>query len=489
MVELSPRAHRLHVVAGLFVALLLLGVLVFIPLFNEEPLNQLQQIQQRGELRVLSRNAASTWFQGTEGDDGFEYQLAHLFADFIGVKLRMLETDSFDELYRALVFGDGDIGAAGLSEQDIDQQVTAVDFGPGYHQVRQQLIYRRGAFKRPKTIEDLGNGVVEVISGTSHERLLRRLQQEHPGLAWRVNEDMAIEELIELVDQGIVDYALADSHDIALQRRFFPELRIAFELGEPKYLRWAYRRTQDESLAEAVREFFSQIRRDGRLEQLIHRYYSHVDRFNYADSQTFLIHAKERLPRFRSLFEQVAKEEGLEWPLLAAISYQESLWNPKAKSPTGVRGLMMLTRNTARHVGIDNRLDPAQSIRGGAQYFKLMLNKIPERIPQPDRTWLALAAYNVGYGHLEDARRLTEADGGDPDKWIDVKKRLPLLSKKKWYKKTKHGYARGSEPVKYVENIRKYYDLLVWMDKRQRGEKTLPDLPPATEDLNLAPSL
>jgi len=153
-----------------------------------------------------------------------------------------------------------------------------------------------------------------------------------------------------------------------------------------------------------------------------------------------------------------------------------------------VRGLMMLTQNTARHVGIKNRLDPEQSILGGARYFKQVLKKIPERIPQPDRTWLALAAYNVGFGHLEDARKITEINDGDPDKWIDVKKNLPLLSRKKWYKKTRHGYARGYEPVKYVENIRKYYELLVWMDKRAQGEETLPDLPPQTKDLRLPPS-
>ena len=488
MVELSPRAHRIHIASGLLVALLLLALLVAVPLFSEEPLNQLQQIQQRGELRVLSRNSASTWYQGAQGEDGLEYQLAKLFARFIGVELRMIEVDPYGELYDELLFGDGDIGAAGLSEQDIDQQAMNISFGPAYHQVSQQLIYRKGNVERPRKIEDLKDGVIEVIAGTSHERLLKRLQQEYPWLNWRANRDMGSEELIELVDQGVADYMLGDSHEIALQRRFFPELRIAFELGKPKLLRWAYKRSEDSSLDKAVRQFFKQIRENGQLEQLIHRYYSHVARFNYSDIQTFLEHAKLRLPKYRPLFEKIARQEGLEWQLLAAIGYQESLWNEKAKSPTGVRGLMMLTQNTARHVGIKNRLDPEQSILGGARYFKQVLKKIPERIPQPDRTWLALAAYNVGFGHLEDARKITEMNGGDPDKWIDVKKSLPLLSRKKWYKKTRHGYARGYEPVKYVENIRKYYELLVWMDKRAQGEETLPDLPPQTEDLRLPPS-
>jgi membrane-bound lytic murein transglycosylase F len=335
----------------------------------------------------------------------------------------------------------------------------------------------------------LQQGTLEVIDGTSHTKLLSQLKKEHPDLSWRINKDMATEELIELVDDGLVDYMLADSHEIALQRRFYPELRIAFELGEPKQLRWAMRKNGDSSLIKAITEFFSAIRQDGRLQQLIHRYFSHVDKFNYSDLQTFRIHVRDRLPLYQDMFIQEANKQGLDWRLLAAIGYQESLWNARAKSPTGVRGLMMLTLDTAKHVKIKNRLDPAQSIRGGAIYFKRVLNKIPERIEQPDRTWLALASYNVGFGHLEDARKITEKNKGDPDKWIDVKESLPLLGKKKWYKQTKHGYARGWEPVKYVENIRKYYDLLVWIDTRENGN----DLPPLQsdlqEELSIPPSL
>lgn len=127
--------------------------------------------------------------------------------------------------------------------------------------------------------------------------------------------------------------------------------------------------------------------------------------------------------------------------------------------------MMMLTLRTAKQLGISNRLDPKQSIKGGASYLRRVLNKVPERIQEPDRTWFALAGYNVGWGHVEDARIITQKQGGNPDKWADVKTRLPLLQKSKWYKNTKHGYARGSEPVKYVDNIRRYYDVLVWQDE------------------------
>jgi membrane-bound lytic murein transglycosylase F len=135
---------------------------------------------------------------------------------------------------------------------------------------------------------------------------------------------------------------------------------------------------------------------------------------------------------------------------------------------------MMLTLDTAGQLDVDNRLDPDQSILGGARYFRLVKEKIPDRIPEPDRTWLALAAYNVGFGHLEDARKLTQKLGGDPDKWVDVKKTLPLLSQKKYYSQTQFGYARGQEPVTYVENIRSYYDLLVWTDEQDKRHNIQP---------------
>jgi len=132
---------------------------------------------------------------------------------------------------------------------------------------------------------------------------------------------------------------------------------------------------------------------------------------------------------------------------------------------------MMLTRSTAKQLGFENRIKPENSIRGGALYFKQRLKRIPVSVPDPDRTWMALAAYNIGYGHLNDARILTKNQGDNPNKWLDVKKHLPLLSQKKWYQKTKYGYARGHEPVLYVEKVRNYYDLLTWLTEDNSIEK------------------
>ncbi len=487
MVDLSPGAHRIQLITGIIVAVLLFVALVSIPRYLKPTLTQLETIQHRGELNLLTLNAASTYYLDANGANGFEYQLAKLFAERIGVKLNIIVVNEFSDLYPELIFSSGDLIAAGASRQD-DVNHAVIEYGPDYYQVTQQLLYRKGQHKRLRKLEDLDSGILEVVDGTSQIKLLSTLKNKYPELSWNINKDIATEELIELVDEGLVDYILADSHEIALQRRFYPELRVAFELDTPKQLRWAVKKSDDKSLITEINDFFKAVKKDGRLEQLIHRYYSHVAKFNYSDIQTFSLHVKERLPKYREAFIREAEAQGMDWRLLAAIGYQESLWNPKAKSPTGVRGLMMLTLNTAKMVKIKNRLDPEQSIKGGAIYFKRVLKKIPQRIKQPDRNWLALASYNVGFGHLEDARKITQNDKGDPYKWIDVKKSLPLLSKKQWYKFTKHGYARGNEPVKYVENIRKYYELLKWIDIKQNDDLKPAPVETETESLSIPPS-
>ena len=178
------------------------------------------------------------------------------------------------------------------------------------------------------------------------------------------------------------------------------------------------------------------------------------------EAQRFYYHIQTRLPMYRKQFEAAAEEYGVPWTLLAAQAYQESRWDKHAKSPTGVRGLMMLTRDTASSLGIKNRLDPEKSIDGGARYLAYLKNKISDEITGPDRMWIALAAYNVGMGHIKDAQKLATQFDRNPESWSDLKTVLPLLAKKKYYKELSYGYARGWEPVHYVKRIRAFRNLL-----------------------------
>ncbi|HEX5513903.1 MAG TPA: membrane-bound lytic murein transglycosylase MltF, partial [Gammaproteobacteria bacterium] len=329
-----------------------------------------------------------------------------------------------------------------------------------YMSAQQQVIYRAGG-NRPRQLEDLNSGTLRVAAHSSQVEFLREAKATLPSLTWEETSDLSADDLLYQVWSEQLDYTIADSNDLVLSQQFYPELRAAFDLTEPQGLAWALARSDDDSLYLAAESFFERIRNDGTLAHLLEKYYGHLNNFDYVGTRTYMRHITERLPKYRELFEQAAQETGIDWRLLAAIGYQESHWNPRAVSPTGVRGIMMLTLNTANSLGVKNRLDPAQSINGGARYLAKTKERIPEHITDPTRTWLALAAYNVGLGHLEDARTITASQGKDPDSWTHVKEHLPLLAKKEWYRKTRYGYARGWEPVRYVENIRTYYELLV----------------------------
>ncbi len=471
---------------GLSTVAIILIYFIVLPMLSNAEVTQLERIKKEGVMRFVTYNSASTLIQNEKGKDGFEYQLAQGFAHQIGVKAEFLTVPRFKEIYSQIVYEDADIAAAGLTEFNTDSDL--VQFGPRYYTVTPQVIYKKGS-TRFKSFAEF-NETLEVTSISGNATIFDGLSKKYPKLNWKMLDDIASEEAIEMVNNGFIKYLAVDSHNFALQRRFYPELRISFEVGQKKPLKWMLKASDDDSsLIDAVHDYFFNIKDNGQLEQWTHRYLSNVENFNYSDLKTFNGLLKKRLPQYEEIFKKEAEANDLDWRLLAAIGYQESFWNPKAKSPTGVRGLMMLTKATAKQMGVDNRLDAAKSIKGGAKYLKKVMSKIPDRINKHDRIWMALASYNVGYGHLEDARKITQIRQGDPDKWLDIKKNLPLLSRKKWYKQTKYGYARGAEPVKYVENIRKYYDLLVWYSNKNKKpipEKNKPK--PVENSINLSPS-
>jgi len=419
---------------------------------------ELEKILERGVVNVVTRNGPATYYLDKDSETGLEYELARRFADSLGVELNIIVARNKAEIVGILENGDADLAAAALTD-DNHPESTLV-FGPGYHWITQQIVYRTG-YRRPESLEDLHPQQLYIADGTIQDNQLEQIKALHPAFTWSIVPDKDNYELLEMVQNEEIRYSVTDSNELALIRHFFPELRAAFIFGEPQPLTWAFSKKKDSSLPEASYEFFEQITASGELAELVDYFFGSAEGFDYVDSVKFVQRFETRLPQYKPIFEQAAKTFDLDWRLLAALSYQESHWDKNARSPTGVRGMMMLTLNTAESVGVENRLDPEQSIIGGAKYLQRLVNRVPERILEPDRTWFALAAYNIGYGHLEDARVITERQGGNPDSWQAVKERLPLLRRKKWYQETKYGYARGVEPVRFVERTRKYYNILV----------------------------
>jgi membrane-bound lytic murein transglycosylase F len=417
------------------------------------------QIKTLGELRVATRAGPLAFYRGPDGiPEGPEYELAQRFADDLGVTLKITPMRSYAEIYAALTSGQAHIAAAGLKVPM--QSVPGVEFGPAYQHVHEHLIYRRGAI-RPGSLADIGNSDLEIAAGSSHAKTLEDARNANPELVWVENSSTDSQALLDGVADGTIDYTIADSTEFALAHDAHPDLRIAFDFPGNRPLAWAAS-DRDPGFARDMREYFTRLKVDGELAAIVNRYYGRSEDAEFAGGPGFMRHLQNRLPLYKQWFVEAAEQSSQDWRLLAAIGYQESKWNPRASSSAGARGLMQLTAETATEAKVTDLSDARQSIFGGARYFRQVYEKIPSHVPEPDRTWFALAAYNIGYGHVEDARVLAQKAGRDPDSWQDVRDFLPLLEQERWYTKTENGYARGWEPVRYVDNVRGYRDLLEW---------------------------
>ena len=463
-IDQKKRVRRIRLI-GILVAILL-AVPVLILEFSWEE-THLQRIQTSGKLTVITFNGPTTYFEGNQGPSGFEYELTSAFAEHLDVELDIRVADQFDMIMPAIQAAHVDMAAAGLSITD--ERKKQVAFSSPYQTIKQQVIYRSGGAKRPRKASDLRNRDIMVTAGSSHVERLQKLKTKHPQMKWQESVSETPENLLVRVWENNLDLTVADSNIVSVVRQFYPDLQIAFSLPPEDKLAWMFTHSNDKSLLVAANKFLKKFRKSGELSRLLDRYYGPSSQFNYVNSKKFLERIDELLPTYKKMFQLAEKNTGIDWRLLAAQAYQESHWDADAVSPTGVRGIMMLTNATASRLKINDRRDPAESIEGGSRYLKMLMDNLPQRIKQPDRLWLALAAYNVGIGHLEDARILTQKAGANPDSWLDVRQHLPLLAKPEWHKQTKYGYARGYEPVAYVNRVRGYYAILSWSD-RQRNK-------------------
>jgi len=430
--------------------------------------SQINKIISQGELRISAVSSPLIYIDEQKQLRGFDYELAQGFASYLGVKLKITIRPTFEQIFDDLENGDADIAVAGLLYNK--DRLAKTKTGPSYLNVTQQLVYRKGT-NRPKNFNEI-TGKLLVTAGTAHASTLKELAKEYPNLKWEETSKYNTNQILEMVADGEVDYTLEDSIAVALQQRIHPQLAVAFDLLDDHAVTWYMRRSKENSLDAALLDFFNISHESELLARLNEKYFSHVESFDYFDTMAFIKAIDNKLPEYQPLFEKYAQV--IDWKLLAAIAWQESHWDPLATSPTGVRGLMMLTKPTATTMGIADRLDPEESIKGGAAYIAYIMERLPETIEEDDRIWFALSAYNMGYGHMQDVRKLTEMLGGDPNRWLDVKARLPLLTQKKYYSQLTYGYARGHEAYRYVENIRRYHQSLVgYLQSQERKQHAL----------------
>lgn len=442
------------------------------------PPSILDQVLEIGELRVVTRDSPTTYYIGPDGPAGPEFDLVQGFANDLGVSLVINSVDSVSEILPHLISGESHMAAAGLSITESRREYLG--FGYPYATVDMHLIYKLGTGK-PQSIDQVIGRSIEVLAGSSHADMLATLSEIYPDLEWTENADVEVADLLEKVALGELDFTVADSTALDIQRHFYPDLRVALDLEIDEPIAWAFPKGNGDSLLAKADKYLIRSERSGIIAQVHDRYYGHTKEFDYVGTRSFIRHFDSRLPRYRAWFEEAGELNGVDWRLLAAIGYQESHWRSRAVSPTGVRGIMMLTQATADYLDIEDRMDPESSIFGGARFFARQTERIPDSVEEPDRTWMALAAYNVGFNHITDARQIVEWRGGDPDTWVDLSEALPLLAKREWYSRVQYGYARGWEPVLYVNNIRSYYNILRWITESEIEQDTDAEQPEAIE--------
>ena len=415
---------------------------------HERPLDE------RETLTVLTTNSPTTYYIDRDGEpEGYEYRLTQALGESLDLKVEYKILNSVEDVLTALARGKGDLAAAGLT----DTPARRARFGvsPAYKTIVEEVVCRRrGAI--PETAAELDSVSIIAAAGSSYLETLQALKADHPDISWRTVSG-GTEAALEEVWSERADCTIADSNIVAVNRRYYPELEVAFALPDDQSLVWmtpADAAPLQEHLAEWLPETG-----DFRA-ALDERFYAYIPVFDFVDIRALRQRLKSRYPDYSDHIEAAAKQYDLPVAFLAAQAYQESHWDPDAVSPTGVRGIMMLTGPTAQRVGVDNRLDPRQSIFGGAKYMRELLDRLPEDIHGDDRYWFALTAYNLGLGHLYDARALAERRGLDKNRWRDVRSVLPDLARRDVSRTLKYGFARGHEAVRYVRRVRNYRDII-----------------------------
>ncbi len=456
----SSTTHKLFYQGRGFALLILIlwfaGMLYAInPLINDYRFITLHKILKSGQITVITKNNPHCYYLYRDEPMGFEYELAREFAAYLDVALNVKISENWKRMSHEIRNGNAALIAAGITITPKRQKVMA--FSDGYMDIRQHIISRRNRAKI-KNVNDLSGKTVHVQIATAYQERLEELRHQGIDFNIELHMDTPTEELIQQVAQGEIELTVADSNIARLNQRHYPRAVMAGAISEFQQLGWAVH-PEAHQLREKINSFFAAIKKNGRYEEIYNKYYGDVENFDYVDLRAFHRRIRSNLSRYSPFIKAAAKKHGFDWRLIAAQAYQESHLDPRAKSRAGARGLMQLLVSTARSLKVDDIYNPVDNINGGVQHLK-NLYELFDSATGDDRLMIALAAYNVGQGHLQDARRLAIKKKLDPDLWESLSQTLPLLRYRKYYKNAKYGYCLGTEPVIYVKQIMIYYDIL-----------------------------
>jgi len=413
----------------------------------------LDDILRTGELRVLIADEPDSQFVFNRQHFGFEYELLEAFANDLGVVLS-LEVVPYGELFTLLDSGAGDMAVGGIINSQFVQRVSTPSVA--WYQAQTTVVYKRGT-KRPKRIEDLAKEQVLTSARYYDIDALKTLNL--------VDDHRSEYALLSAVDDGSERFVLSVNYRARNAKHYLPNLNRSFILPDLLDVVWALPKRADEPLLIRLNEYL-QTALEQKLPQLLaDNYFNSPTRLTTYDALGIHHKIKTVFPDFEYAFKRAARQGDIDWQLLAAIAYQESRWSNDARSPTGVRGVMQLTTDTAQALGVDDRMDMNQSIDAAARYLKQLNRRLPEKIKEPQRTWFAVGAYNIGMKHILAAYRKAREQGLDRTQWKTIADLLPTLYGER--------FERGIQAQNYVERVQIFTDIVRFYDIHQRKSKDL----------------
>ena len=467
-------------IGSMFVILVLLGLVltgVCARLISERrPVpreSTLDRITRTGILRMITDTNANAYFLYRDQPMGFEYFMAREFAAHLGVDLQVVVPPSRTRMFDFLDHRKGDFIAPGFPLRSTGRSFLALS--APYAVVQQCLVHHK-LILEVEDVRELAGRTIHVPKGSAFHGRLEEIRRSGVAIIIVPHDNATAEDLMRMVQERRIKYTVADTNLASINRRYYPDIVPGLALTPQEPLAWAVRK-QDTGLLEAMDDFFRNAAVKRLADRIYARHYGNIESFDYFDLKTFHERVETRLPRFRKAIVREATAQGFDWRFIAAQVYQESHFDPWAQSHTGVRGIMQITTDTANEMGIEDRVDPVQNIRAGIRYLKKLYLRFSDIKDPHQRLLFSLASYNIGYGHVRDAQFIAETIGLEKNRWFALKAALPLLTQRKYYKETRFGFAKGREPVRYVERILTYFDIL-----RHRASFTAAEEEMAEED-------
>ena len=424
---------------------------------QQEFTDDLPGLKDRRRLRMITRNNAMTYFIYRGQQVGFEYELMKRFASEHGLRLEIVIPDSHAEMLPYLNEGKGDVVASAMTITEERQGQAA--FTQPYKEVN-ELVVVHADDDSIANLQDLAGRTIHVRASSSFYTTLMALRDSVDGLEIAIVPDnVETEDILAGVEEGIYDLTMCDSHLFDIERAYGRRLKAALSI-KPTALGWAVRKDNSELLA-ALNKYIKEEKGGLFFNMMRNRYFKSTRAVARA-KDSMRVGLSGQLSPYDDLTKKYASQYGQDWRLITAQMYQESKFDPEAVSWVGAQGLMQVMPSTGEELGFTDLHEPQVGIHAGVKYMRQLINRFDHNLPMEERIRFALASYNVGYGHVLDARRLAREMGWDPNRWFgNVEKAMRLLSQPDYYERARYGFCRGGQPVHYVENIQRFYDAYV----------------------------